>query len=451
MPTELTSNNSAGESPRELGAEQPSLEERRALIQRLAGYDQISRSARLQSFLHYVGKQSLKDGCPEISEEEIGTRVFGRPASYDRGQDNIVRVNATELRKRIELYFATVGAHESLIFEMPRGGYKLIFLRRFAQVQSGPATSLTDTPLTDSAPAELHLPVQVSRHALAVLWAAGTLLVAFAIGCAVLYQQNRALQRELHPWQSKPALAAFWADFLNSPRAPEIILPDASLSLSKEITQHPVTLNEFLDHSYVTQIQSSDLSPDRKADLISIFNHHPVMFGDVRAAQLIIALDPLFSPFHLTFSRFQTADAFNWDNTILIGGKTDNPWVYLFDKQMNFDLNNSGAIVNHNPRPGEQAAYEGSYTQEGETGYSVVAYLPNPSRTGSTIIIAGTGSEATTGGAEFFTSENQLEKLQNALHTDRFPYFEVLLKTSQIRGTSFNAEIVAYRVYPRPH
>src|SRR5580692_10542501 len=102
----------------------PSVEERRALIERVAASDQFSRSARLRDFLLYVGRQSIKEGCHEIHEQEIGAKVFGRPESYDRTSDNIVRVNATELRKRIESYFALDGAREALIFEIPRGSYK---------------------------------------------------------------------------------------------------------------------------------------------------------------------------------------------------------------------------------------------------------------------------------------------------------------------------------------
>jgi hypothetical protein len=111
----------------------PTIEERRALIERVAASEQFSRSARLRDFLLYVGKQSLKEGCPEIHEHEIGARVFGRPVSYDRSADNIVRVNATELRKRIESYFETIGADEPLIFEIPRGAYRLVFRRRMSE------------------------------------------------------------------------------------------------------------------------------------------------------------------------------------------------------------------------------------------------------------------------------------------------------------------------------
>src|ERR1043165_4124793 len=92
----------------------PELSVRRALIDRVAGSSHFARSARLRDFLLYVGHESLKPNGPEIHEQEIGVRVFGRSVSYDRSQDNIVRVNATELRRRIETYFATEGAIEPL-------------------------------------------------------------------------------------------------------------------------------------------------------------------------------------------------------------------------------------------------------------------------------------------------------------------------------------------------
>src|SRR6266446_6694389 len=130
--------------------DQPSVDERRALIERVATSVHFRRSARLRDFLLYVGGQSLKDGCPEINEQEIGSKVFGRPSSYDRSQDNIVRVNATELRKRIELYFATEGAHEPLILEIPRGGYKPIFHRRLPETRDDRPAPTPKTPLLEN-------------------------------------------------------------------------------------------------------------------------------------------------------------------------------------------------------------------------------------------------------------------------------------------------------------
>jgi hypothetical protein len=87
---------------------------------------------------------------------------------------------------------------------------------------------------------------------------------------------------------------------------------------------------------------------------------------------------------------------------------------------------------------------------EASSGYSVVAYLPNPDQDGKVLIIAGTGSEATEAAGEFLTSEEQLSRFQKMLHADKLPYFEALLKTTHISGTPLNAKIEAYRVYPAP-
>jgi hypothetical protein len=431
--------------------EQPSIEERHALILRVAASEQLSRSARLRDFLLYVGKQSLKEGCPEINEQEIGAKVFGRSATYDRSQDNIVRVNATELRKRIEAYFATAGAHEPIVLEIPRGGYKPVFHRR--PVEIGPPH---EAHAEHAGPAELRHPTaedfaprRILHRGLRVVWAAVTL--GLAALCATLLVQYHTMRQTIHPWESKPALAAFWSVFLGSNRETDIVLPDSSVGLSQEISQHPVALDEYLNHEYTRQVLQAGLSQDRRDDLSRIFSHNLVTFGDVHAAQQIFALDPGSNSLHLTVPRFYEADSLKRDNVILIGGKKANPWVYLFDDQMNFSLDSSGLgmlVVNRHPHSGEQAAYTGSMNANRVVGYSVVAYLPNPSRTGNAIIFAGTDSDATGAAAEFLTSEDQLESFRKTLHTDRFPYFEVLLRTSQLNGTPLHAEFVAYRTYP---
>jgi hypothetical protein len=436
--------------PAEEAEDQLSVEKRRALIERVAASEHFIRAARLREFLLYVGKQSLKDGSPEIHEQEIGARVFGRPETYDTSQDNIVRVNATELRKRIELYFATDGAHEPLIIEIPRGGYKPIFHRRIPGVEDHREAALEGLlPATSTHRDSLTLARRRLRLNAHFLWA--TVCLLLAIACAVLLEQNRAMQKTIHPWEDKPALASFWGDFLRNNQQTDIVLPDDSASLIENITHHPITLGDYLSRGFLQQIQSSDFSADRKADLNEVFNHNLITFGGVLAAQRIIALDPFSLSLHLTASRFYEADSLKRDNAILIGGKKANPWVFLFDDQLNFNLDTAGAgmfVVNTHPQSGEQAVYTESSTQKGPIGYSVVAYLPNPSRTGNTIIVAGTDSDASSAAAEFLTSEEQLQKFRNIIHSDRFPYFEVLLKTSELRGTSFNAEIVAYRTYP---
>jgi len=440
----LAENPAAGEAE-----ELPTIEERRALIERVAASEQFSRAARLRDFLLYVGKQSLKEGCPEIHEQEIGARVFGRPASYDRSADNIVRVNATELRKRIESYFETAGAGEPLIFEIPRGGYRLVFRRRpVRQVDNG--TTVRDDATQEPAPETTTADREKKRASWYVRVAWPLVCASLAAICGMLYFENRSMSKALYPWEGQPALAAFWSGFLDSHRQTDLVLPDDSASVMEDMTGHPLTLGDYINRTFIGQIQSSGMSLDRKEDVNQVLNHNLVTFGAVRAAQSMLGEIPANYPRYLTLARYFTADQIKRDNVVLIGGKKAVPWDDLFDDQLNFvtdfDYARSVAIVrNRNPRPGEQAIYSDSAAS------AVIAYLPNPSHTGNIIILAGTDSDATGAAAAFLTSETQMENLRNTLHVKEFPYFEVLLKTSRLSGTFFDAQLVAYRTYPNLH
>jgi hypothetical protein len=136
---------------------------------------------------------------------------------------------------------------------------------------------------------------------------------------------------------------------------------------------------------------------------------------------------------------------------ILIGGKKANPWVRLLDDKLNFPLEYDNAhsqayVANRHPVAGEQAVYAPVMERNAFTAYSVIAFLPNPSNTGKIIFLAGTDSDATGAAAEFLTSEEGLRSLKKRFHAQK-PYFEVLLKTSRLSGTSFGAEPLAFREY----
>jgi hypothetical protein len=321
-----------------------------------------------------------------------------------------------------------------------------------------PATEIahrSDTALPDIPVAQ---PVRRSHnYSLHLVWVTVCLaLLSLALTVAYLlqFQQTRAMHKLLDPWEDRPAVSALWKDFVKPSRQTDVVLPDASLSIREELIGQPVLLSNYINREYINETKSMHVSKDRLDDLDDIYSHNLVAFGDFRAAQRILALSPLGSSLHLTLARFFQAESVKTDNLILIGGKKANPWIYMFDDQVNFSLDfddarGLGYIANRHPRSGEAASYTpSSQYPNGFVGYSVVAYLPNPSHNGNAIILAGTDSDATSAAAEFLTSEEQLKKFQSALHVQKFPYFEVLLKTSRISGTSLNAEILAYRTYP---
>src|SRR5579872_7111643 len=110
------------------------IDERRLLVERVAASRYVNRSARLRDMLIYLADRVLDEEAGEIHEQEVGHRVFGRPANYDTTSDNIVRVHASMLRKRLEQYFAAEGVDETLILEIPKGNYAPVFHDRDAAV-----------------------------------------------------------------------------------------------------------------------------------------------------------------------------------------------------------------------------------------------------------------------------------------------------------------------------
>jgi len=420
------------------------------LLERVAASSHLNRAPRLRDFLFYVGNKSLKEGITDVREQEIGSAVFGRQRHYDTSQDNIVRVNATELRKRIDAYFISDGVNEPLSFQIPRGGYKPVFRRQnlAPKLLKGEEIPPNSTAVTaPSTAARVQLPFLLAMALSAVL----------ASVCLFLWNQNRSLRMDLHPWQNHAALAAFWSGFLNSHQETDIVMADASFTLVQDITSEFLggkyyDLHDYLNNSYLRQIESLDISADRRADLKMIASRLSGSMGDFGVVQRIQSLDPSSTNLLVKFAREYNADSIKRNNTILIGGRKANPWSNLFSDQMNFVVDykpklGQAFVSNAKPKPGELSEYVVPIDPDSSDGYTVVAYLPNPSHTANSLIIEGTNSQATYAAGEFISSEETMESLRNRFPGKQFPYFEVLLKTTRLNDTPFKAEIVAYRVH----
>ena len=100
------------------------------LAQRIAASEIFARSEFLPKFLLYICDRQLSGRTHEITEHQIGERVFGRPAGYSPGEDNIVRNYAGQLRKRLEMYYEREGKHDAVCISIPRGGYVPVFRPR---------------------------------------------------------------------------------------------------------------------------------------------------------------------------------------------------------------------------------------------------------------------------------------------------------------------------------
>jgi len=146
-------------------------------------------SQRSCQFLRYVVDAIIAGHADLLKERTVGEKVFGRQPDYDTGQDSIVRVKASEVRRRLAQYY-DLHPEAPLRIELPPGAYTPLFHR----VHAGPATPLTPVP---------DAPPRPRRRA---RWLAVPVAAAVLAGSLAAWRLQR----------SSPFLS-FWEPFITGP------------------------------------------------------------------------------------------------------------------------------------------------------------------------------------------------------------------------------------------
>jgi hypothetical protein len=143
-------------------------------------------------------------------------------------------------------------------------------------------------------------------------------------------------------------------------------------------------------------------------------------------------------------------------NVILIGSKHTNPWVGLFDKRLNFELEytptvDQSFVVNHHPAPAEQALYRNGDGSNSSQTYGVIAYLPNLDSPGHVLIIQGLNMAGTQAAAEVLSNSALIGPVLDRAITPKGELrpFELLVETNSIGATAPEAHILASRIHER--
>ncbi len=155
----------------------PAPEDIREAVERMTVSDVFARSPQLGAFLRFVVEAVLHGKADRIKAYTIGVEVLRRDVKFDPQLDPIVRVEATRLRRTIERYYASAGADDPLIIDLPRGSYVPTFRWREPGLQA--AEEVAPEQATD------WRNFLQSRWGLAALTGAVVVLV-FAVGAALL-------------------------------------------------------------------------------------------------------------------------------------------------------------------------------------------------------------------------------------------------------------------------
>ena len=444
--------------------------------------------------------RTLDGELDSLTERFLGAELFGRRIDYDTKSDSIVRVRANDVRRRLTEYYADQSSPPKVVITLGAGGYIPEF--RWPQTENSPpgvedvldsessSVSLTGTPdknepqlanqyeagrtsafsagqvpghaLQAEYPVsdfegglvsnfgQQHVRGRISRRVLAIgSIVAGLLILTLVICSLTLWQELRSARQSLYPWRDSPAVASFWGTFLGDQKDTDLVVTDSSFSLVEALTNKSYSLNDYLGHSYMSSLQDQD--PKMAEALGRISNWGLGSSGEFEVAQRMLALDPARQKLHFFLARKYQPDLIRRDNVILMGSRYGNPWADLFEGRMNFtfDPKNPYEIRNLAPKAGESASYD--FGPSSAVGYCIIAYLPNPDRNGSALLIQGTSGEPTEAGVDFLLSEEKMSGLQKTLGVSKLPYFELLLKTSWVKGTPIDSSLVAYRTFLSPH
>lgn len=105
-------------------------------LARILASSGFERADRLKQFLAFIVDEAAAGRAGTLKEYTVATRVFGKETSFDPRTDPIVRVQARRLRAKLQRYYATDGAADAVVIELPRGGYTPVI-----RAASPPATT----------------------------------------------------------------------------------------------------------------------------------------------------------------------------------------------------------------------------------------------------------------------------------------------------------------------
>jgi len=384
-----------------------------ALVRRVTAAPQISGSPKLREFFLYVMDCYLRQAPEEATEQHIGIHVFGRRPGFNSSDDSIVRSQARLLRMKLSVYFATEGADEAIIIEIPKGHY-LPVLRPHKTGEH--VASHEQGPLEEQAGVvELSVPQTPRRW---LLWIG--ILVGMLLG---LFAGVMIDRRITSPPSS--ALDRFWSPFL------------AASSPTLVIYSNPVFIG-----TPRTGLKLADGDAKQTADVDETYTGT----GEVSAVyELTRLFERRRASFTLKRSRLVTWDEAKSRNLVFIGAPSQNTALQELPTATEFavvvDDHEHGYFVNRHPHPGEPAMLPyADATQE----TALIAVLPGLQPDRRILIFSGLTTIGTQAAVEFACQPQNVAKLMEQAGSSGgvVKPFEAILRVSTSRGVGVGAEIV---------
>lgn len=421
-----------------------SAREKLDLVQRVVSSPPFSRAPALRAFLLYIAQNAIANRDERIKEQSIGAEVLGRRPDYDPADDNIVRVRAHELRQKLEKYFANDGVHEPFIITIPKGTYKPEFLHRVVEEQPKP---LEIPKLLDNVVPVATVFRASRRHWLALSVSANLILLALLLVFLFLKQGSRGIDPP-----PSPALRDFWGQIFQGQGELKVIPADSGFALWQDLSGHTVNLGDYLSRRYLSLAgeQFREVATRRLTSPADV----------VVSTRLALMAQAFGGRYNLQYARDVDARSIRNTNVAIIGSHRSNPWLEVFEPELNFVLERdpvSGApsFRNRAPQAGEVERYsipttldvQGAEEQEFES-YGLIALRRSCNAPHFAVLVEGLNMQATEAAGEIVTDAQALNSLLKDIHHQsgtNVASFEALIRLKSLPGGYADPRVIAYR------
>ena len=384
----------------------PSIEERRAEVQRVLESPQFRRTPKLQRFLELVCDYYFQNRAHEINEFLIGTEAFGKGPAFDPSQDSLVRVQAREVRRRLREHYQTDGKGSQLILDIPLGHY----VPSFTLVENHQA----------SKPPRFFKASWIMLGATALVCILALFLTdrerRQLLGASALAAARTA------PGQT-PLLSCFWNRFLESDVPTLLVLSNPDVGECKPSAP-------AADGS--TRMIASDGSPC------------PDEFTGMGEAVALHLVTNLFQSAKQTLivkqSRMVNADDIKRYNLILLGGKSVNSWTRRLGNDLSLEQPENDLAQRY-------ATVFDQKTNELVRDRAIIALRKHASTGHWLLFLYGKHSQGTQAAAEASSDERFLSQLKWPLPAAPFPdSFRILVGVTVNDGIPQDPTPAAVRV-----
>jgi len=411
-------------------------------LRRITASQSFAKAPRLCSFLSYIVERSVEGDVDSLTEQQIGIHVFNRVPGYNSNDDNIVRGTARSLRQRLSTYYLTEGLHDAIRIEIPKGAY----VAQFYEGLISPETLVPDAEdmafEPDSRRRHVEVQHEVARRA---FWpvALGWVLAAVFAMAALWPVAHR------HWVNTHSQGAPLWNTLFIHDRPTVIIPGDAGLNMYEALDKRTVDLNTYSQQNYKTDPGvGGNLADALGARFYTTVSDMQLVSNLVRLPQAAES-----EKVQVRFARDLAVSEIKDANLILMGTRSYNPWVELFQSgptlRMQWDPDQDMfTVLNLAAKAGEQSQYQWTVKNGTKGGLTLISLTDNTQGSGRVLLIQGTTMGGVFAGQDFLQSEQLLEPiLARAKRPDgSVKNFDVLLQSDFIREGVSNLRVLVAHI-----